>query len=321
MNTLTVFTGQQRRMAKRLLAGKVASMQGRKLEEDDWSEVYCKSKNIPLRQWSNLNIDIEFQGLGVELKMLRVPATGGKTITDFCGTTRMHPSSTRSIRIRDVERSAQVVMEEVFGQYADLIEQRTSRVREMSKYGVADMRFGWLLWESRLVEFLYFEEEMIAPDAQMFYARWKETPPQGGRKASKSLWVFEKRTDKKRYSVTTSAGIKIQPYFDVPLRDDPNLEHFRVQREEIDADTVRLWIARTTSDQLKERLGSTNREVVSQSIMRMVNEVGTVPETTKEELTRAVPIAVSREAFIALVRSRDIVSDEHGIQLLLRTLG
>lgn len=44
MHSLSAFSNLERRRAKVLLAAKVASMMGRKLEEGDWSEVYCRSK-------------------------------------------------------------------------------------------------------------------------------------------------------------------------------------------------------------------------------------------------------------------------------------
>ena len=212
-------------------------------------------------------------------------------------------------------------MEEVFLQYAELIETRTGRVRRNSSDGTADMRIGWLLWEKSLTEFLYFEERMVAPHPDRYYACWNETPPRGNRKGSKSLWVFEKETDKKRYSITTTAGIKIQPYFDVPEKDDPDLIYFRVQNEYIDPDTVLLWIAASTAEKLKEKLGSIRREVVSEAIKEVIEKREMLADSQDEELTRAVPVAVSRNAFDELVDAGEAVSDEHRIQLLLRALG
>ena len=60
---------RKRARAKLLLAAKVASMMGRKLEEGDWKEVYCKAKNIPDSGWSNLQIDVNYRGLGIEIKI------------------------------------------------------------------------------------------------------------------------------------------------------------------------------------------------------------------------------------------------------------
>ena len=55
MTTLRAFSILQARKAKVLLAAKVANMMGRKFEEGDWSEVYCKAKDIPDSGWSNLH--------------------------------------------------------------------------------------------------------------------------------------------------------------------------------------------------------------------------------------------------------------------------
>lgn len=71
--TLPAFKPDQRTRAHTLLAAKVAYMMGRKFEEGDWAEVYCKAKGIPVKGWSNLNIDIMHDGLGVKHKMLCYP--------------------------------------------------------------------------------------------------------------------------------------------------------------------------------------------------------------------------------------------------------
>ena len=126
------------------LAEKVAMMMGRKWEEGDWSEVYCRAMGIPDPGWSNLHIDVNCGGLGVEFKMLRVPGLGEDVIEKICGTTLMHPSATRSIRINDLEIDADEAMRDVFRQYGDLIEARTAAVRGGSSDGKADMRVGWL---------------------------------------------------------------------------------------------------------------------------------------------------------------------------------
>jgi hypothetical protein len=96
--TLPVFDQPQLTLAKELLAARVATMLGRKMEEDDWSFVYCNSKRIPDTGWSNLDIDVAHNGLGVEHKMLKDTRAG--TILNRCGTRPMHPAGTRSIRPR-----------------------------------------------------------------------------------------------------------------------------------------------------------------------------------------------------------------------------
>jgi hypothetical protein len=232
----------------------------------------------------------------------------------------MRPAVTRSIRIENTKLPAKDVMREVFAQYAELIRQRTLKVQEAAPSVRPDMRTGWLIWEDALAEFLYFEEPMVAPDPRSFYAEWNTTPVRGARKASKSLWVYDKKTNQKRYSVTTSAGIKIQPYFDVPAPSDPSLYYFRVQSEPISADTVLLWVAASTANALRQRLGSLARDVVSAAIMEVLSRQTAplaVPDLGQD---LAVAIPLSSEAHARLLTAWEAVSDEHRAQLLLKAL-
>ena len=182
------------------------------------------------------------------------------------------------------------------------------------------MRIGWLLWEDTLTEFLYFEEKMTPPDPNLYYAEWNITPARGIRKASKSLWVFLKNTNEKRYSVTTSAGIKIQPYFDVPAPLDPNLYYLRVQSEYVDIDTIRIWVSASTARALQHRLGSLDKVVVSEAIIKLGEAAPTeaVPEQKDDDL--AVAILISKRAHEVLTSLWEAVSDEHRAQLLLKGL-
>jgi hypothetical protein len=182
------------------------------------------------------------------------------------------------------------------------------------------MRIGWLIWEDLLTEFLYFEEPMRAPDAKDYYAVWNETKARGVRKSSKSLWIYEKSTKQKRYSITTSAGIKIQPYFDVPPPNDAHLYYFRVQSEPVDADTVLLWVAASTAKELKQQIGSLEKEAVSRTILRVATgeRRAAVPANPDEDL--AVPIPISAGAYKALLAAWEAVSDEHRMQLLVKAL-
>lgn len=252
--------------------------------------------------------------------MLRIGRLGPKSIMDVCGTMKMHPAATRSIRIEDVELPANEVMEDVLTQYSELIKERTRRVRENSPDGSADMRFGWLLWEDGLREFLYFEEAMITPDPTAYTAVWNETPARGSRKASKSLWIFDKIAGTKRYSVTTSAGIKIQPYFNVPPPDDPNLLYFRVQSEPLGDDTVVLWVSATTAERLRLYIGSTERDAVSDAVARAFSSVASNQLAGTVETNVAVPIEVSKSAFDLLVQRWGGVSDEHRVQQFIGAL-
>jgi len=139
IKTLSVFSDEQKALATDLLSAKVATMLGRKMEEGDWDFVYCNSKSIPISDWSNLHIDINHDGLGVEHKMLRVTKSG--TILEQCGTTKMHPAGTRSIRIPE-ETDPNKAMANILAQYGELINNRTNSVIENSKNKTADMRIG-----------------------------------------------------------------------------------------------------------------------------------------------------------------------------------
>ena len=275
---------------------------------------------IPDAGWSNLNIDINSGGLGVEFKMLHISRLGERPIIDKCGTTLMHPSATRSIRIDNLEVRPEDAMRDVFAQYGDLIESRTEAVRETSGSGEADMRTGWLLWENKLKEFLYWEERMLAPDASAYYARWHHRPAMGARKASKSLWIFDRATNLKRYSVTTSAGIKIQPYFDVPPPDDPYLYHFRVQSEPVAEDSVVLWVSSWTAQELRMRAGTTDKEVISDLILNAGLSDSVADATAEDERFAGVPVEITREAFDCLGERWAGVNDDDSIRLFLRTV-
>ena len=57
-----------------------------------------------------------------------------------------------------------------------------------------DMRVGWLIWETSLTEFLYFEEPMRAPRTEDYKAEWNKTAARGARKPSVSLSIYDKKT-------------------------------------------------------------------------------------------------------------------------------
>ena len=318
---LKAFSKNEYKKAKIYLATQVAHMMGRKLEEDDWNKVYCMAKGIPYTGWSNLHIDVIHQGLGVEQKILRVSGLRGRAIKSVCGTTMMHPAATRSIRIDNNKRPANDVMRDIFRQYSDLIDIRTKKVREQApNKKKSDIRIGWLLWEDSLTEFLYFEQPLVAPKSDKYYAEWNETPPRGIRKGSRSLWIYERETNKKRYSVTTSAGIKIQPYFDVPAPSNENLYYFRVQSEPINSDTIQIWVSSRTAKAIRRIIGNLDKNLVSDMIIKAskFSSSGDVGISTDEDI--AQPIRVTRKAFEIFKSTWEGVSDEHRAQLFLETL-
>lgn len=315
---LPVFEEEELNRARHLLGSRVAAMMGRKFEEGDWSFVYCHAKEIPDTGWSNLSIDVLHEGLGVEQKMLCVKSN--KPIKEYCGTTLMHPSATRSIRIPD-EEDPTAAARDVLQQYGELIERRRERVRESSETGEADVRTGWLLWQDSLREFVYFEEEMLPPDPSDYWAEWRESGG-GRRKKSKNLWVYENESGQKRFSITTSAGAKIQPYFDVPPPKHENLYYFLVQGEPVGDGLVRLWVTKTTAQLLTLQLGTLDSDALSERILEAASEK---PEEEEDEVQvrreLAVEVRITIQAYEALSEAFGGVSDEHMVQQFLRFVG
>ncbi len=313
VETLSAFSPEQLHRAHRLLAARVAHMGARKFEEGDWADVYCGAKEIPRAGWSNLNIDIMHHGLGVEHKMMSRSIT--KSIADWCGTTIMHPAATRALRIDSIERDANDVMADVFRQYADLIKRRTEKV---SHGGFEpDMRTGWLLWQESLRQFLYFEERMTAPNPDDYYAVWNQRVASTSRLGSKNLWIYDRETKTKRYSVTTQAGIKLQPYFTVPPVDDPHLYVFVVQGEEVGAGLIRLWLTAPTARDLLRLLGGLDTERVSHAILHATAPTGA--ETVAVEAEEVVEVLVTDAAYEALSVKFVGASDEHRVRAFLAT--
>lgn len=315
--TLPAFTREEADRTHRLLATHVAFMMGRKLEEGDWANIYCQAKGIPLAGWSNLNIDITHNGIGVEQKMLRQPSD--KPLRDICGTRLMHPSATRSIRIPSLESDPNEAMHDILTQYAELLEERKKKVREISGNLEPDMRTGWLLWQANLRQFLYFEEETIPPDPSDYFAEWKESSG-GVRKPSKNLWVYEKETGQKRYSITTSAGAKIQPYFDVPPPTDKNVYFFTVQHEELGNGLVRIWVTAQTSRILKQLVGELSIENLALAIETAASNPIESDISASIQLEEANEILLSEESYELLATSFPGVSDEHMMQLFIQRL-
>jgi hypothetical protein len=315
---LSAFNAEEKKSAKVLLATQVALMMGRKFEEGDWSSVYCKAKGIPERDWSNLHIDIMHNGLGVEHKMLCI--TPRSTFLEIAGTSLMHPSATRSIRVSSTDIPPNDAMRDVLQQYKELIELRTNTVKRNSGNNMADMRTGWLLWERSLTEFLYFEERMSVPDPDAFYAEWNERGVSGARKGSKNLWIYEADTGKKRYSVTTSAGVKIQPYFDVPPPNDENICYFKVQGEQVGVNEILIWVTSSTARALEDILGGLDPSILSDAIIKAAGYFTENHEDSVDGSHLATPIVISKVAYGKLVDAWVGVSDEHRAQLLVKAL-
>jgi hypothetical protein len=257
--------------------------------------------------------------LGVEHKMLCYRSK--PDLREACGTTLMHPSATRSIRIPDAVNDPNEVMRAILSQYAKLIKARADKVRNQTKSaGKPDMRTGWLLWQESLRQFMYFEEEMLPPNPRDYYAVWMKSGG-GVRKTSRNLWIYEKRTRAKRYSLTTAAGAKIQPYFDVPAPDDPNLYLFTVIGELLDTGLVRVWLTEATAREIKRLAGTLDSSVISQTILRIASSVKAHPDTSKPmDIEKGVALLITPEAYEALTSALPGVNDDHRFQLLASVL-
>jgi hypothetical protein len=250
--------------------------------------------------------------------MMRIIAT--KSLASVCGTRLMHPSATRSIRIPSLEQDPNEVMRDILFQYGELIESRKNTLSEKYPNHVPDMRVGWLLWQSTLEEFIYFEEALSPPNPDDYYAAWVERKNRGGRKKSKNLWVYEKETGYKRYSITTEAGAKIQPYFDIPSLSDPHLFIFRVQGEPLTDNLVRLWVMPSTHAELQRQLGEITPENLSSHILKIAQLDFDAVEGYALDSELAVPINLTLEAYHILKQKFKGISDEHLIQLFVKSL-
>lgn len=355
MSTLPVFNGEEYNNARIYLATQVAGMMGRKFEEGDWAKVYCAAKGIPLGSWSNLDIDVTHGNLGVEQKMICRQAR--LAIKEACGTSIMHPAGTRAIRI-PAERDATLAARHVLRQYVELIDRRTrivgivngyhhsrleraQAIEALERLGFTrakassmlpfdrvpvgpptddpDMRMGWLLWQDGLREFLYFEVPMGRPNPDDYIAEWRSSGG-GRRRTSRNLWVYNQSTGTKEFSITTEAGAKIQPYFDVPLPTDPNLYHFVVQGEDCGDDMVRIWLTKMTADMLRDAVG----DLVPDAIKAVVDGIDPESISTDENSGPFGALAVDLLVPAATYRSlKDMfkgVSDEHTFKMLVDVL-
>lgn len=316
VKTLPAFTSDERHRAHLLLAARVAHMGTRKFEEGDWAAVYCGAKGIPNLGWSNLHIDISHGGLGVEQKMMSRKAS--RPITDACGTVIMHPAATRALRIQSLDQDANAVMADVFRQYAELIDRRADRIRAAG-YPDPDLRTGWLLWQESLRQFLYFEERMIAPDPRRYRAVWNERTSSGARLGSKNLWIYEKETGQKRFSVTTQAGIKLQPYFEVPPPDDANLYVFIVQGEDVGGGVVRLWLTPATARDLGDLVGSLDMEQITRAILSADLSSSVAEQAAADD--SVVEVHIHSDAYQRLATAFPTASDEHRIRSFIVLAG
>jgi hypothetical protein len=208
-------------------------------------------------------------------------------------------------------------MSEVFTQYKQLLDQRAAKVRQSSGRN-PDMRTGWLLWQESLREFLYFEEPTRPPRPEDHYAVWNENRSRGARIGSKNLWIYERVSGKKRFSVTTEAGAKLQPYFDVPPVGTEHLYIFVVQGEATPEGLVRVWVSKPTERDLLEAAGDLSPAALSDAIERAQPPEGT--EGTQREEAVVSNLLLRADSYSLLCEKFDAISDEQRMRLLVAAL-
>ncbi|NJM39113.1 MAG: hypothetical protein HC845_15355 [Akkermansiaceae bacterium] len=314
---LSAFTLEEFQKAKSLLAARVAYMMGRKLEEADWAHVYCKARGFDTLGWSNLNADVTVSGLSLEHKMMR--CSESEAIKKHCGTRMMHPALTRRVSLPDIE-DPDKAMRIVIASYQKVLDERFSKAAAISDGKPVELRSGWLLYDSSLTEFLYFEERSQNLNPKKHRAVWSERikKGEGGRRGNRNLWVYDEN-DQKVWSVTGgSSGTKIQPYFKVPAANDKHLCYFRVQGEPLSAETVRVWITESTAKNLRQILGELDTRRVNDAILNVSASDETLSAT--DELEEIRDLVIGRNAYATLKEKFLGVSDEHCFQLLCKRL-
>ena len=307
--------------ARGLLARKVAYMGTRKFEEGDWSDVYAAARGLPNQGWSNLHLDVVSQGRGIEHKMR---GTGEQRPRDLAGRTLIHPAATRSIRVPTPDTPAEEAKNDVLGQYADLIRERTERVAETALDHTADVRTGWLLWKGDLSEFLYFEEELLPPDPSLFTAKWNTRQGTGARKSNENLWIFDKENASdgspvKRYSVTGGdAGAKIQPYFRVPPLGTDGLYHFTPQGAEHPDGGGRIltWVQESTATQLLGLAGDLDGQGLDEFVDNYTDALLTIDPDEYEPEARELSIGEAAYQHLRTALPRN--TDDERFRSLLR---
>jgi hypothetical protein len=133
--------------------------------------------------------------------------------------------------------------------------------------------------------------------------------------------VYEKLTGKKKYSITTSAGAKIQPYFDIPAPNDPNLYHFKVQGVSVDGGLIKVWLTKSTAKYLELLLGTLDSKELSAAILSF--KPSTIPVNNGNSMAEeiAVSIFINKDAYQKLKTIFPPISDEYMFQQLAIHLG
>jgi hypothetical protein len=261
-HAINAFTDDEAGVVQKMLEDLVRALRvvpggGGKIEEDYWSYIYNTVRNAPTGGWSNLTMrDYCHAGLGVEMKLLK-----RRSPLKDQGRTLMHPSATRALKFNP-SAGAEACKNAVLEQFGGLMREFRGRVGATCTDADADIRWGVLLWGESLEDFLYFEEPMIEPNPDNFYAEFVAGTHRGA--ARENLYIFERETGVKRYSVTMpDKGAKLQPYFDIPRVGD-GAYAFRVP----DDGRRPLWLKQETLDALHSALEHGNIDELIMTLLR-----------------------------------------------------
>jgi hypothetical protein len=300
----------------------VAHKRGWKFLDRDWTAVYCYAKGLPESKWSNYDLDVVYKdggrGVGVELKIMNVGSDALRDDDQRIAEV-MHPAATRTIAINP-KASATKAMDDFVVKYREMIAKRRSGVAIAT--GVAEsqveLRLGLLLYqeidpESNQRQFVYFETPMAEANEE-WVAKWKpvwEDRSGGKRRDSHSLAIYD-APGHKCFSITTSSGFKVQPYYSIPGAGDPNLYVFDVQGATSIEGVVNVHLTAQNARILEQYLGSL--ENLEAAILK-TPEPPNLPDDYLREGIRT--IALSEAAYAKLTGDYPLGDDNLSIEALL----
>lgn len=199
---LQVFTSEQFKSLSSLWIEAISRIALTKLEEEHWTNVYCKALGIQQTGFSNLfGKDVEYLDRVIEMKCIRMKYPFPNRI--------MLPALTRKVNEWSATDSAQNSMELVISGYNELIR---------NTFEGKTARWGLLICSPCLSHASYLEYPIRELDINALTAEYNHRPGSDSRRSTTNLWIYQDGI--KIISVTSpSAGMKIQPYFNVPKSD------------------------------------------------------------------------------------------------------
>jgi len=243
---LPVFTDDQFNLLTSVWIQKISRIGMNKLEEEHWTDVYCAALGIPQSGFSNIfGKDTEHGDSVIEMKCIRKddPFSPGRI---------MHPALTRRVAEWSSDDPPETSLRKVVQSYNTLIE---------STFKGKKARWGLLVYSPCLSKATYFEYPIRILDISQLRAEYSSRKGSSSRNSTINLWVFQE--DTKIMSVTSpKAGMKIQPYFEVP--------HPQANRYDIDLSHHQIPVDKSTGLIIKSiasELGMTEEELLEIAMM------------------------------------------------------